>query len=202
MKKVIIIDDRPERRNLHLDEVSLKKLDKLQTNGCLTISVAIDGEYSDYLKEYDIIAVHRTYLTNEGIYNPLLKYASNNKKQLIIFSGGISQNIIRNQGNLLIINAADFYSVELGDFIKKFCDNELFQSPLLQLLYGKSWRLTLLLQYRHLLWTYEDIDDIENEDDDNAAESLQKILWDGDSSISIEDVNKEIEIEKCNRINQ
>jgi CBS domain containing-hemolysin-like protein len=60
----------------------------------------------------------------------------------------------------------------------------------------------LLLQYRHLLWTYEDIDEIDDEDDDNAAESLQKILWNGDSSMSIEDVNKEIEIEKHNRVYQ
>ena len=60
----------------------------------------------------------------------------------------------------------------------------------------------MLLQYRHLLWTYEDIDEIDDEDDDNAAESLQKILWNGDSSMSIEDVNKEIEIEKHNRVYQ
>ena len=202
MKKVIIIDDRPERRKLHLDEASIKELEKLRTSGCLTVSVAINGDFSDFFKEYDIIAVHRTYLANEGLYNSLLKYATSNKKPLIIFSGGISQNIIREQGNLLIINAGDFYNAELPCFINNFCNNESCQSPLLQLLYGKAWRLTLLLQYRHLLWTYEDIDEIDDEDDDNAAESLQKILWNGDCSISIEDVNKEIEIEKHNRVYQ
>lgn len=200
MKKVIIIDDRPERRNRLLDEVSLNKLKKLQEQGNLEISEGIDGEYSNYLNEYDIIAVHRTYLTNEGIYNSFTKYTEKNKKLSILFSGGNSQNMIRNHGNQLLITATDFYSPEILDFFDRFCNNDSYPAPLLQLLYGKAWRLTLLLQYRHLLWTYEDIDDIENEEDDYTAESLQKILWNGDSSISMEDVNKEIEIEKHNRI--
>lgn len=75
------------------------------------------------------------------------------------------------------------------------------QSPLLQYLYGKSWRLTLLLQYRYLLWTYKDIDDIDDEIDESLAEELQNILWDGDSSITFEEVRSEIEIEKERKLN-
>jgi hypothetical protein len=68
-------------------------------------------------------------------------------------------------------------------------------------MYGKSWRLTLLLEYRYYLWTYDDIDDIDNDDEADRAEKLQRLLWGEDSDVSIERVNEEICVEIDKKIN-
>ena len=203
MKKVIIIDDRLERIKLHLSADSLNDLKSLEHNGKLNIVTEISSANSldSAFFEYDIIAVHRTYLTNTSKSNSFNEYVKRSNKYFFVFSGGIPQNILSKKGHLLNINSSDFYTPELPKFIEKYCSEDNFESPLLRYLYGDSWRLTLLLQYRHLLWTYGDINDIDDEMDDNTAEELQDILWDGDRKNSMEEINVEIEIEKEKRIN-
>ena len=203
MKKVIIIDERQERKKLHLSVESLSELDRLEKEGMLTIATEIPSTDSidSLLDNYDIVAIHRSYLANTSMFNSFNEYIKRSNKYFFVFSGGISQNTLSNKGHQLNINSSDFYSFELPTFIEKFCFGEYVESPLLQFLYGDSWRLTLLLQYRYLLWTYGDIDEIDDEIDDNLAEELQDILWDGDSSKTIEEVTSEIEKEKERRIN-
>lgn len=204
MKKILIIDDRQERMKLHLSEESLADLKSLENRRILTIVteiISVDKNLDTLFHEYDIIAVHRSYLTNTSMSNLFNEYVKRSNKYFFVFSGGISQSILSNKGHLLNINSTDFYTPELPRFIEKYCLGDILESPLLQYLYGDSWRLTLLLQYRYLLWTYDDIDDIDDEVDDTAAEELQDILWDGDSNISMEDVSAEIEKEKERRIN-
>lgn len=203
MRKVIIIDDRQKRKELHLSEAALLELNRLVNTGMLSIETEINPNFSldTMLDSFDIIAIHRSYLANNSLFNSISEYTKTKKKHLIVFSGGISQNIILNKGHQLNINSADFYVSKLPLFIEQFCMEDDMQSPLLQYLYGKSWRLTLLLQYRYLLWTYKDIDDIDDEIDESLAEELQNILWDGDSSITFEEVRSEIEIEKERKLN-
>ena len=100
-----------------------------------------------------------------------------------------------NNGRQLNINASDFYIEKLPEFINRFSEENL-ESPLLQYIYGDSWTLSLLLQYRYLLWTYgDDVDEIDDEEDESLEERIRSILWNG-QYMNQQQVCKEIEIEK------
>ena len=151
MKKTVIIDDRQERMKLHLSVESLNDLKSLENSRILTIVTEIssfDKNLDLIFHEYDIIAVHRSYLANTSMSNLFNEYVKRSNKYFFVFSGGISQNILSNKGHLLNINSSDFYTPELPKFIEKYSKGDNMESPLLQYLYGDSWRLTLLLQYR------------------------------------------------------
>ena len=188
MKKALIIDDRKDRKKLYLSEEEQEALRELEKNGHLTIKESFPSE--TFLESFSLIAAHRSYLVNTGKYNELFKYCRQNQKFLIVFSGNISPNIIMNSGQQLDINASDFYSKNLPTFISGYCNNE-YKYPLLQYLYGSSWRLSLLLQYRYLLWTYDNLDEIEDLNDRALEERLRSILWEG-YSVSFEKVTNEI----------
>lgn len=193
MNKVVIIDDRKERKKLHLSEAALSSLEKLVLSGKLDVMESIND--IEELANYSLIAVHRSYLINSGVYNNLLDFIKKSNKLLIIFSGNISQNMIMNNGRQLNINASDFYIEKLPEFINRFSEENL-ESPLLQYIYGDSWKLSLLLQYRYLLWTYgDDVDEIDDEEDESLEERIRSILWNG-QYMNKQQVCKEIEIEK------
>ena len=204
MRKTIIIDDRLDRRKLHLSKSSLSELEVLEKKRLLTNSIGIDS-YDDLDKvfgNYDLIAVHRTYLAKTGMLNTINSYINRTKKFLIVFSGGISVNEVINGGHRLNIDASDFYTAKLPKFINDFGNEKSsLRAPLLQFLHGDSWRLSLLLQYRYILWKHGDEDFYDDEIDRRIADNLQEILWDGNEDISIEEVNLEIEKEKERRIN-
>ena len=65
MRKTIIIDDRPDRKKLHLPDDAISQLKNLEDEGFLTFSDG-KGYESNFtkLEEYDMIAIHRTFLTN------------------------------------------------------------------------------------------------------------------------------------------
>lgn len=193
MNKVVIIDDRKERKKLHLSEAALSSLEKLVLSGKLDVMESIND--IEEIANYSLIAVHRSYLINSGIYNNLLDFIKKSNKLLIIFSGNISQNMIMNNGRQLNINASDFYIEKLPKFINRFSEENI-ESPLLQYIYGDSWKLSLLLQYRYLLWIYgDDVDEIDDEEDESLEERIRSILWNG-QYMNQQQVCKEIEIEK------
>ena len=193
MNKVVIIDDRKERKKLHLSEAALSSLEKLVLSGKLDVMESIND--IEEIANYSLIAVHRSYLINSGVYNNLLDFIKKSKKLLIIFSGNISHNMIMNNGRQLNINASDFYIEKLPEFINRFCEENL-ESPLLQYMYGDSWKLSLLLQYRYLLWIYGDgFDEIDDEEDESLEERIRSILWNG-QYVNQQQVRKDIEIEK------
>ncbi len=193
MNKVVIIDDRKERKKLHLSEAALSSLEKLVLSGKLDVMESIND--IEEIANYSLIAVHRSYLINSGVYNNLLDFIKKSNKLLIIFSGNISQNMIMNNGRQLNINASDFYIEKLPEFINRFSEENL-ESPLLQYIYGDSWKLSLLLQYRYLLWIYgDDVDDIDDEEDESLEDRIRSILWNG-QYMNQQQVCKEIEIEK------
>ena len=193
MNKVVIIDDRKERKKLHLSEAALSSLEKLVLSGKLDVMESIND--IEEIANYSLIAVHRSYLINSGIYNNLLDFIKKSNKLLIIFSGNISQNMIMTNGRQLNINASDFYIEKLPKFINRFSEENI-ESPLLQYIYGDSWKLSLLLQYRYLLWIYgDDVDEIDDEEDESLEERIRSILWNG-QYMNQQQVCKEIEIEK------
>ena len=193
MNKVVIIDDRKERKKLHLSEAAISSLEKLVLSGKLDVMESIND--IEEIANYSLIAVHRSYLINSGVYNNLLDFIKKSKKLLIIFSGNISHNMIMNDGRQLNINASDFYIEKLPEFINRFSE-EILESPLLQYIYGDSWKLSLLLQYRYLLWIYgDDVDEIDDEEDESLEERIRSILWNG-QYMNQQQVCKEIEIEK------
>lgn len=193
MNKVVIIDDRKERKKLHLSEAALSSLKKLVLSSKLDVMESIND--IEEIANYSLIAVHRSYLINSGVYNNLLDFIKKSNKLLIIFSGNISQNMIMNNGRQLNINASDFYIEKLPEFINRFSEENI-ESPLLQYIYGDSWKLSLLLQYRYLLWIYgDDVDEIDDEEDESLEERIRSILWNG-QYMNQQQVCKEIEIEK------
>ena len=192
MNKVLIIDDRKERKKLYLSQGTLKALEKLENCGNLEIRESIDN--TEYLTRFSLIAVHRSYLVNSGTYKSILDFTKKANQHLIVFSGNISQNMIMDGGRQLNINASDFYVDRLPDFIERYDEEEL-EHPLLKFLYGESWKLSLLLQYRFLLWAYGGADEIDDAEDESMEERVRSILWHG-QSVTLEEVNEEIEKEK------
>jgi len=202
MNRIIIIDDRQDRDKPNLTKESLDKLEEMSRASKLTVSMGIDKTLplDSTLSEFSLIAIHRTYLVNNDLFNAVLDYIKKTGKYLIIFSGGIGQSTIQQNGHLLSVDASEFYSEKLPTFLYDYSTTDM-QHPLLKYMYGKSWRLTLLLEYRYYLWNYDDIDDIDNDDEANRAEKLKRLLWDEDSVITIERVNEEICVEIDKRIN-
>lgn len=206
MRKTIIIDDRPDRKKLHLPDDAISQLEKLEDEGFLTFSDG-KGYESNFtkLEEYDMIAIHRTFLTNLNIFNEFIDYIKNRDKWVIIFSGGNTQNTILLNGRQLNISSSDFYTERLAPFIEKFDKESDIANPLLSFLYGTSWRLTLLLQYRYLLWEYEDLEEIDEDGDEldiRKEEEIRTALWPDGNYRTIEEVSEEIEIEKNKKQNK
>ena len=207
MRKTIIIDDRPERKKLHLSEDSISQLEKLVERDILTLSDG-EGYESDFSKldGYNLIAIHRTFLTNLNIFNEFIDYIKKDRdKWIIIFSGGNTQNTILLNGRQLNISSSDFYTERLTSFIEEFCKETDLANPLLSFLYGQSWRLTLLLQYRYLLWEYENLEEIDEYGDDidiSKEEEIRTTLWTDGHYHTLEEVSDEIGIEKNKRQNR
>lgn len=206
MRKSIIIDDRSERKKLHLSDDAVSQLEQLVDKELLTLS---DGEgfesVTSRLDSYDLIAIHRTFLTNANIFNELIDYIKNKGKSVIIFSGGITQNTILLNGRQLNINSSDFYTERLAPFIEAFGNGQDLTNPLLSFLYGETWRLTLLLQYRYLLWEYGNLEEIDEYGDDldiAKEEEIRTTLWPDGDYRTLEKVSEEIETEKNKRQNR
>lgn len=202
MNRIIIIDDRQDRDKPNLTKDSQDKLDEMVRAGKLTVSMGIGQSLplDSSLFEYSLIAIHRTYLVNNDLFNAVLDFIKKTGKYLIIFSGGIGQSTILQNGHLLSVDASEFYSEKLPLFLMEYSKTDMLH-PLLKFMYGKTWRLTLLLEYRYYLWNYDDIDDIDNDDEADRAEKLQRLLWDEDPDVSIERVNEEICVEIDKKIN-
>ncbi len=159
MNNIILIDDRKQRKSDHLNLNQVTRL--LNCVECKEALPSFDhlipDEYDfDALNGYDIIAIHRSYLAQNGLMSSFSKYMEKSKSYFILFSGGFSQNVISNKSKLLKINSIDFYSERTISFFEKYSKSvEKSDSYiLLNILYGKDWKLPLLLRSRLLLWKY------------------------------------------------
>ena len=181
MNKIIIIEDRPERRKTLMRENDFFELEKLKEKDWLTIKTELPISKVDLIKDlsqYDLIAIHRSWMAQAGIGNVIEEFISSENKFLITFSGGITQNLLMNNRKRLNMNSADFYKHNLIDVIVRYANNDCSE-PLLELLYGRSWKLPILMQYRNLLWLGGQAFNQEKEFalrellDDNATDELK-----------------------------
>ena len=156
MSRVLIIEDRPERRKTIMRDNDFSELEKLKDKGWVTLDTKLPiskEELISVLSQYDLIAIHRSWMAQTGIGNVIEDFLANENKFLITFSGGITQNLLMNNRKRLNMNSTDFYKHNLIEVIERFVnDNEECSEPLLELLYGRSWKLPLLMQYRNILW--------------------------------------------------
>ena len=142
-KEILIVDDRPKRPSLHLDTEELDELRSL-----VTMSETLEVED---LEQYDLIAIHRSYVINKGLGDQLDNLIKKNGLYVILFSGGIGQPTITSNGHLAIIGSDLFYSKNLIDFCKDLSGTDSIQ--LYKLVYGvKKWQLPLYSRLRQLLW--------------------------------------------------
>lgn len=157
MKKIIIIDDRKERKKQFLkDDKDIEELSKYVD---FKESFGNDSAESilEEVKDYELIAIHRSWLLELGdnAEKDLIDFVEDKKKYLVLFSGGIDQKLIQ-ENFIARVNSADFYTKWLIEFSKRFNEDENMKSPLAQLLYGESWKLLLWTDLRAIYWKYED----------------------------------------------
>ena len=157
------------------------ELEKLKDKGWVTLDTKLPiskDELISVLSQYDLIAIHRSWMAQAGVGNVIEEFITNENKFLITFSGGITQNLLMNNRKRLNINSVDFYQRNLIAVIERYANDECSE-PLLELLYGRSWKLPLLMQYRNILWLGGQTFNQEKEFalrellDDNATDELK-----------------------------
>lgn len=154
MNKVLILDDRIERKRNHMSNNAILELTNCVNQGFLTM-ITGEGIEKDksfhYCSDYSLLAFHKSWLDSNMLLSDIVRYARKNEKILVIFSGGISQTLLLNDYKDLRVNSAIFYSDSLPIFIEKYAKNDVEQ-PLLELLYSKAWLIPIYMQYRQLVW--------------------------------------------------
>lgn len=144
MKKVILIEDRPNRQ-IDFTKKLNKDLNKISIleNVCgfekfNTYKKILSSSNLSQLDDFQVIIVHRSVLSaNERLR--LVDFAKKNSKTLVLFSGGISSVTLQNIGNgiLLTINSKDLYS---NSFINYLENDDL---NILLLAFGENWKINL-----------------------------------------------------------
>ena len=77
MYKVLIVDDRLERKKALLDEDSFKSLKEFERDGVIVITSSLDDNASlltkerikEILEPYRVIAIHRSWLLQNNLIN-------------------------------------------------------------------------------------------------------------------------------------
>jgi len=154
MNKVLILDDRIERKKNHMSNNAITELTNCVNRGYLALMTGegIEEDKSfQYCSDYSLLAFHKSWLDSNNLLMEIERYAKDNEKFLIIFSGGISQTLLLSDYKDLRVNSAGFYTDRLPVFIEKYAKSE-FKQPLLELLYGKAWQIPIFMKYRQMLW--------------------------------------------------
>jgi hypothetical protein len=144
MKKVILIEDRPNRQvdflkriNKDLDEISILEnicgFEKFNHYKEILSSGSLNE-----LDKYQVIIFHRSALSGSERLR-LIDFSRKNAKTLVLFSGGISSVTLQKlgAGTLLTINSKDLYSYSLINYLKS---KEL---NVLELAFGENWKINL-----------------------------------------------------------
>ncbi|GIV28528.1 MAG: hypothetical protein KatS3mg027_2342 [Bacteroidia bacterium] len=145
-KKFILIDDDQNRQKRFLDNNNIKLPENDEFFNNITDKNIIDDLNNRFkkrefdqniIKDYDILAVHETFI--KSIKEYLKTYCVEKQKDLILFSGGISRTFDQQLGEstaiLITINDKKFYSKNLIDFLKSEDRNVML------LAYGEKWRI-------------------------------------------------------------
>jgi hypothetical protein len=158
MKKILLVENRQSRQEQFLpngaaDVEKMKELPNLKNiiGDSFTdfIDMVKQSDKLDELLPYDLLIFHRSVLGEHKLLNKIQSFAKENSKNLIYFSGGITQNIYsEDEFPFLLINSKDFYSPNLISFFVKYSESKI---NLLWLLYKDNWLLTYLYKYRQIL---------------------------------------------------
>ena len=148
------------------------------------------GELTLFFDNFSLLILHRSYLSDNGLLNVIEEYSKNNNKFLIIFSGGVSQNLILNNRMRLNINSANLYTSSFPSFIRSYINGDI-DEPLLQLLYGDNWKKVLLINLRNLCWIPDPSKSVKK-----LKGSYSRALGIAQDNISVEQINKLIDKEK------
>lgn len=202
-KKIILIENRPTRQKIYLpnqekDQEVLMGMKSLShyIHDTNNINELLKSKNFNFLLEYDLIMVHRSYLneiSGGALVNELIRFCEKNQKDLIYFSGGIPSYSYSKQEdfNFLLINSKDFY-LNLISFLKDY-EKGLIEN-LLELKYGKSWKLSYLLRLRELK-KLQDLGEELGTDLKRLKKEMEELLSDDekkDLSFTIDTMLKEI----------
>ncbi len=198
MKAILLIEDRFQRQKVFFNNYEdLNEIEGLynsidnKENQALVSQLTTIDECNRLLRGYHLIILHRSYIDNSKI-NTVEKYAKNNNKDLILFSGGIDQSSYskEDESQILLINSKDFYSDNLIPFLKGYISGDV--NNLLYLLYGDNWRLPYLLRYRQLLVNQKNGDIIGEDIDEEEFDTIKEVINYKDKDIGIEKINDEV----------
>lgn len=168
MRSVLFIEDRMSRQ-----------VNMLGTNGCenlrkiegLTLSdnpeqviEQLNAGNPDVLTNYSLVIIHKSSINQIGL-NTLYEYAKKHDSSIVLFSGGVSSvSYIKDKFELLQLSSLDLYSLRLINFLKDYIENK--SEHLMEIAYGKKWKLNFLFQYRHLLFLQDQKEDLSREDEE------------------------------------
>lgn len=167
--EMLIIDDRTKRQEIDLGKGSEHDLYNMLISLYPAVSFCSGIKSFSELDSFKYIAVHRSFVVQNLNLEDLISYIQKTDKYLILFSGGINEKTVGLDGHYLSLNSKFFYSDRLVKFVEYIRDGEV--PNLYQLLHGQSWKLPLLLRYRHLKWQGPTTDD-----DINWMEEIEEIL--------------------------
>jgi len=189
--KILVVDERPQRQENVLRESGMLELfESMRKTKNLTNSTNLE---EGKLLDYDLYAIHRSYLASNNMLDKVKKELQQNNKHLILFSGGTDTSSISNYGMVVDMSSKTFYSERILSFLKENVENSDMEYFFYKMLYGNDWKTTFLLKLRYLLWKYgvKDIDAIlpESADEERTLDELTDIFGD---TIDIEEVEKRI----------
>ena len=182
-KKIIFFENRPDRPKIYLpgkegdQERLYSKEFNFLTHYQKSHEEMINNNELEFLLDFDLIIIHRTFLnelSNGSALNRVIFFCQNNGKDLILFSGGISSSSYveaEDDFNLLLINSKDFYSSKLIPFLLSYSKCEI--NKIIELKYGKSWKLGYLLRLREIEAQKSFGDEISDEEESNINRILR-----------------------------
>lgn len=159
MKKVILFENRPERQKIYLPNGEMD-IEKLKSFDFLTFyeddihgQLISKGDF-EFLNDFNLLIFHRSYLVefkNGSKLNPIYDFCRKSSKELILFTGGVSDSTYIHEGGFqsLTVSASEFYS-KIMEFLPNYSKNNQ-NVNILELKYGKNWELVFLLQLRELM---------------------------------------------------
>lgn len=167
MRRLLIVEDRTHRRDQMLSREDLASLEEMPN---VTLSESLPDEYT----EFDVIAVHRSYMNRNNLTSELISFIKDEKKRLIVFSGGNTRQEIHEEGRMLFLSAGEFYSDKLIPFIQDVSSEDSVLS-LAKLVYGiDNWELPILANIRNLEWQI--CDGVKTDDKEYEIDDLRESL--------------------------
>lgn len=161
MKKIIYLENRTNRYNYFFEHYPTEK-EQFESFDFITARIGqdavddmiqISSNQLDFLLHFDLIIAHRSALISMpggSALNRIIAFCTVQKKGLILFSGSIGSSFYSETPQpYLLINSKDFYSVNLLPFLENYGSGK--QEHLIELKYGKKWRLSYLLRLQELL---------------------------------------------------